>query len=127
MARFTTAVKMLDAVTADTTSDPVDVSERRLMSLQLTCAEHGSGNGVFTVEVTNDEDPTTANWVVYNRLTTNATNTNAQTDIGVGSVTLNSNTSVIYFIRAGDHFRYMRAKVDVTTDGEYSAVLHAID
>ncbi len=123
MARFTTAEELLDAVTVDTTGDVVDVSERRLMSVQFTCADHTSGNGVFTIEVSNDG----VNFITYNRLTTNVANTNAQTDIGVGSVTLNSNTSVIYFIRPGDHFRYIRAKVDVTTDGTYSAVLHAID
>lgn len=129
MARFTTNETVLNAVTVDTTSAVVDVSMRSKLSLQLTCADHSSGNGVFTVQVTNSQDPdgTPTNWVTYNRLTTNVTNTNAQTDTRVASVTLNSNTSVMVFFPLGDYFKYMRVAVDVTTDGTYSATLQAID
>lgn len=114
---------MLDAVTVDTTGDYVDVSMRTKMSLQLTCANHSSGNGIFTVEVSNDG----VNFVTYNRLTSNVTNTNVQTDLRVGSVTLNSNTSVMLFFPPGDYFRYIRCNVDVTTDGTYTATLSAVD
>lgn len=123
MARFTTYKKLLDAVTVDTTGDAEDVSERHNMSVQFVAGDITSGNGIFSIEVSNDG----VNFVTYNRLTTNATNTDTKTDIGVASVTLNSNTSAIYFIRNGDHFRFIRAKVDVTTDGAYSAHLVAID
>ncbi len=125
---YTTAIKALDAVTADTTSGPIEIGDRILKSLQLVAGSITSGNGVFTVEVTNDQDANGApqNWVTYNRLTTNATNTNAQTDARVGSVTLSSNTSVMLFFPAGDTFRYIRIVVDRTTDGAYSAILNAV-
>lgn len=129
MSRFSTNVAALNAVTVDTTSAPIDVSMRTKMSLQFVASAISAGNGVFTVEVTNsqDADGLPTNWVVYNRLTTNVTNTNGQNDTRVASVTLSSNTSSIVFFPLGDYFRYMRVKVDLTTDGAYSAILETID
>lgn len=129
MSRFSSNQVVLNAVTVDTTSGPQDVSMRVLRSLQFTASGITSGNGIFTVEVTNSQDAAGAptNWVPYNRLTTNATNTNAQTDVRVASVTLSSNTSVMVFFPVGDYFRYLRVLVDLTTDGAYSAVLQSID
>lgn len=123
MARFTTNSTVLNAVTETTTSAAQDVSMREKMSLQFTCADHSAGNGVFTVDVSNDG----ANWVAYNRLTTNVTNTNGQTDTRVSSVTLNSNTSSIVFFPLGDYFRYLRVTCTVTTDGTYTATLQTVD
>lgn len=123
MSRFTTAVTMLDAITADTTSDAVDVSMRHKLSLQLTASGITGGNCAFSVLVSNDG----VNFVTYNRITTNVTNTNGQTDTRVASVSLSSNTSVMVFFPVGDHFRYIKVDANVTTDGTYSAVLSAID
>ncbi len=86
-------------------------------SIQFTAASISGGNGVFTVEVSNDE----TNWVPYSRLTTNATNTNAQTDTRVASITLNSNTSSV--ISIPDNFTAIRVKVVPTTDGVYSSTV----
>ncbi len=96
---------------------------RSKMSLQFIAASITSGNGVFTVEVSNDG----TNWVAYNRLVTNATNTNGQTDTRVASVTLSSNTSAIVFFPVGDYFRYMRVIATRTTDGAYTAILQTVD
>lgn len=118
---FTTQYALLDAVTADTTGEAVEVGMRGKLSVQFI-ADVTSGNGVFTIEVSNDG----TNWVQYNRLNDNLTNTNTQGDTRVASCTLSSDTNKIYFFPEGDHFRYIRAKVDVTTDGTYSAILHAV-
>lgn len=125
---YTTAIKLLDGVLADTTSGALEIGDRILKSIQFIASGITSGNGVFTVEVTNDQDANGApqNWVVYNRLTDNVANTNAQQDTRVASATLSSNTSKMYFFPAGDTFRYMRAKVDETTDGAYSAIVNAV-
>lgn len=125
---YTTAIKALDTVTVDTTGGAIEIGDRLLKSIQFVAASITSGNGVFTVEVTNDQDANGApqNWVQYNRLTDNVTNTNAQQDARVASVTLSSNTSKIYFFPAGDTFRYIRAKVDLTTDGIYSAIINSM-
>lgn len=123
MSRFSTNSTILSAVTTTTTSGAQDVSMRTKLSLQLIASGITSGNGVFTVDVSNDG----TNWVPYNRLTTNATNTNAQTDVRVASVTLSSNTSAIVFFPVGDYFRYLRVTSTVSTDGAYSAILQSID
>lgn len=131
MSRFSTNSTVLSAVTTAgaNTSGPQDVSMRSKMSLQFTAAAISAGNGVFTVEVTNSQDAngTPTNWVAYNRLTTNVTNTNGQNDTRVASVTLSSNTSAIVFFPLGDYLRYMRVICTITTDGSYTATLQTID
>lgn len=99
----------------------IDLSKRQLKSIQLTCANHTSGNGVFGVEVSNDG----TNWIDYNRLVSNVTNTNAQTDTRVGAPTLSSNISTIYFFPQDDLFRYIKFYVTITTDGTYYCQLQS--
>lgn len=89
-------------------------------SLQFVAASITSGNGVFTLEVSNDA----TNWTAYNRLTTNATNTNAQTDTRVASVTLSANGTSVVTIP--DSFAFYRVTVTMTTDGSYSATAFII-
>lgn len=123
MSKFTSNTTALSAVTATTTSEAIDVSMRTKLSLQFTAASISSGNGVFSVSVSNDG----TNFVTYNRLTTNVTNTNGQTDTRVASVTLSSNTSSIVFFPVGDYFRYIKVTCTVTTDGAYTATLQSVD
>lgn len=89
-------------------------------SIQLVASSITSGNGVFTVEVSNDG----SNWTAYNRITTNVTNTNAQTDTRVASVTLSSNTSSVVTIP--DPYAYYRVKCVVSVDGAYSATAYVL-
>jgi len=124
MIQYTDNNNVLNAVTAsvaNTAASPYDVSKRGLRSIQFTCSNHTSGNGVFGVEVSNDG----VNWVVYNRLIPNLTGTNAQTNAGVAAPTLSTNTSAIYFFPVSDYFRMIRVFVAVTTDGTYTATLQA--
>lgn len=108
---------LLNAVTATTTSTPMAVNNADRLSIQVTAASITSGNAVFTVQVSNDG----TNWVAYNRITSNVTNTNAQTDVRVASVTLSSNSSQMIFFPSGDTFVYFRIIATVTTDGVYTA------
>lgn len=89
-------------------------------SLQFISSSISSGNGVFTVDVSNDG----TNWTAYNRLTTNVTNTNAQTDTRVASVTLSTNTTSLVMIP--DPVAFFRVTIVVTTDGAYSASAYII-
>lgn len=113
---------LLNAVTATTTSRPTGVDNASRVSLQLRAAGITSGSAVFTVEVSNDGN----NWVAYNRLTTNVTNTNAQMDTRVASVLLSTNAGSMLFIPPGDTFNFIRTVVtpNNTVDGNYSAVLY---
>jgi hypothetical protein len=124
MSRFSTNVKALSSVGVGTSlSNPIDVSMRTLISIQFTAAAITSGNGVFTVLVSNDG----VNYVAYNRLTSNATNTNAQNDTRVASVTLNAAGSSMVFFPLGDYFASIKVQVVGTTDGTYSATVQAVD
>lgn len=89
-------------------------------SLQFTASGISSGNCVFTVDVSNDG----TNWTAYNRLTTNATNTNAQTDTRVASVTLSTNTSSV--VTLPDAFAAYRVTATVSVDGTYTCTAFVI-
>lgn len=114
-----TALAPTAATVANTAAKGFDCSKRQLKSIQFTASGITSGNGAFGVEVSNDG----TNWIVYNRLISNVTNTNAQSDTRVAGPTLSSNTSSIYFFPTSDLFRMIRVFVTVTTDGTYSATL----
>lgn len=130
MSRFSRAHTLIDP-SAVSVTDPitqlgtntVDLSMRKKYSIQFIASAITSGTGVFKVYVSNNG----TDWVQYNRLTDNVTNTNVQTDTRVASVTLSSNGAKMYFFPVGDHFRYLGVSLAVTTDGTYSAVLEAID
>ena len=108
------------AWTREYTSLSIPTRTNGKTSLQLTAASVSSGNGVFTVDVSNDG----TNWVAYNRLTTNVTNTNGQTDTRVASVTLSSSTSSVVTIPETDNFVFIRVRVVPTTDGAYTATVY---
>lgn len=129
MANYTTKLSMFESatntagtVTATTTSAGFDVSARNKFSIQVIASGITSGNGVFTVDVSNDNGAT---WTAYNRIVSNVTNTNAQNDTCVASVTLSSNSSAMMFFPVGDHFQMIRVTCTRTTDGTYSAFLSA--
>jgi hypothetical protein len=105
--------------TATTTSAGVCVGERRNLSVQMVTGAGGSGT-VFTFDVSNDS----VNWTPYNRLVENVTNTNAQNDTLVSSVTLTASENAIVFIRR-DHFNYVRCTATITGGTPSTALLSA--
>lgn len=115
------ALNATTASVANTAAKVYDMSLRQCKSIQFVASGISSGNGAFGVEVSNDG----TNWVVYNRLITNATGDNTKTDAKAAAPTLSSNTSSIHFFPIDDHFRYIRVFVTVTTDGAYSAIIEA--
>ena len=113
-------ITLLNAVTATTTGTAVDVSSLENLSLQFTASGISSGNGVFTVKVSVDG----TNFVAYNMLIDNVTNTNAQNNTRVPSKTLSSNTSVIVGLDSlSIGFKAIQVICTVTTDGSYTATL----
>lgn len=110
----------INAVTVTTSGTATDVSNLENMSLQFTAASISSGNGVFTVKVSVDG----VNYVGYNMLIDNVTNSNAQNNTRVASKTLSSNTSVIVGLDTlSIGFKSIQVICTVTTDGSYSATL----
>lgn len=111
-------IKLLDAVTATTTSERVNIENAEKVSLVFTRANHSAGSSAFAVEVSIDGD----NWVTFSKLISNATNTNAQNKTRVASVTLSSNTSsTVAMDLENDIYRWMRVTVTETTDGTHTA------
>lgn len=111
---------LLSAVSATTTSFGFPVENAGRLSLMVYASGVSSGNGVFTVQVSNDG----INYAPYNRLVSNVTNTNAQTDVKVASVTVSSNSTAFVFFPPGDTFQYIRINVVRTTDGSYTAIAY---
>ena len=112
-------VTALNGVTASSTSNAVGIGDYRQVSFQFIGASISSGNGVFSVQLSNDG----TNWTTYNRLVSNATNTNSQTDTRVASVTVSANGASFAFKPTDDVAKYARVIVVRTTDGAYSCVM----
>lgn len=123
--QYTNSIEMLTGsspaetsvgVTATTTSQAYDVSLRRQITVQFRCANHTSGNGVFSIDVSNDG----ANWItgigVQPAVTTTPTT-------WVESVTLSANGSAGVYVPAG--WRFIRCLCTVTTDGTYFSYLES--
>lgn len=108
----------LNAVTATTTSEEIIIAGAKKVSLMLTRANHTAGSSTFTVEVSLDG----TTYVAYNKLISNATNTNAQTLTRVASVALASNTSsTVSMDLENDAFYSMKITVTEVTDGTHTA------
>ena len=111
--------KIIDAKAVTTVSDPISLEGVVRATLQFIRADHTSGSGAFSVEVSNDG----ANWVTFNKLIDNLANTNAQTNTRVASSTLASNTSKIYTLDLlQECYKWMRVTVTRTTDGTHSVI-----
>lgn len=103
-------------VATGTTGPAVDVSERQQITIQFRGASISAGNGVFSIDGSNDG----TNWVTGLAMH-NMTQTAGQTN--VTSATISSNVSSMFSVQPG--FRYIRAVVVRTTDGTYFAALEA--
>lgn len=111
-------IKAIDAVTATTVSEPINIENAEKISLIFTRANHSAGSSAFSVEVSLDG----ITYVAFNKLITNVTNTNAQTKTRVASVSLASNTSsIVAMDLENDIFRWMRIIATETTDGTHTA------
>jgi len=103
-------------VTVDTTGQKVDVSERQQITIQFRGASITTGNGVFSIDGSNDGTNWTTGLAMHDM-----TQTAGQTN--VASVTISANGSKMVSVQPG--FRYIRAVLDLTTNGTYFAALEA--
>jgi len=115
---MTRTITVLDGVTATDTGNAVNILGAKKITIQCICADHTSGNGVFAVSVSDDG----TNFATYNKLITNATNTNSQTQVRAASLTLSADGSNFVSFSPEDSFKYMKVAVTVTTDGTYTAI-----
>jgi len=108
----------LNAVSATTTSEPIDISGAKKVSLLLTRTNHTAGSTTFDVDVSVDG----ITYVDFNKLISNAANTNSQTITRVATVALSSNTSsVVALDLVSDCYRYIKITATIATDGKGTA------
>jgi len=114
-ARLITA---LNAVTATTTSEAINVKYAKKVVLQLTRADHSAGSSTFTVSGTVDG----TNFVALAILRDNATGINTL----VSSKALASNTTALVALDLETGFAFEDIKITVTeaTDGTHSALVY---
>lgn len=107
----------IDAVTATTVAEPINIEDAEKVTFVLTRANHSAGSSALSVEVSLDK----VNWVTFNKLISNATNTNAQTKTRVASVSLGANGSATAAMDLeNDIFRWARVTATETTDGTHT-------
>lgn len=113
-------LKPLNGETASKTSDAINIEGVQKVTLQFIRSNHSAGSSAFSVEVSNDG----INWVTFNKLIDNVTNTNAQQLTRVASCSLSSNTSKVYSMDLQhDAYKYARVAVTETTDGTHTAIM----
>jgi hypothetical protein len=111
-------VKVLDGVTATTTSAAVDILGAKRVTLFCKRADHSSGSSAFTAEVGVGTD-----YVSYKKWISNANNTNVQGETRVTTLTLSANGIDFVSMSPEDIFEFIKVTVTETTDGTHSAWL----
>lgn len=112
-----TTVHAIDAVTATTTSQAIDIRNARKITLLVKRSNHSSGSTAFTVTVSIDG----TNFYAYNKLIRNVANTNAQNLTRDTTITLSSNTQEFVSFSPEDCFKFMKVVATETTDGTHDA------
>lgn len=116
----TTITKVLNAVTATTTSEALDIEGAEKVVFVFNRANHNAGKTVFTVTVSVDN----SNYITYNKLIDNVANTNVQNLTRVASYdTGAANATKFYTMSPEDVgcFKYVKVTATETTDGTHSA------
>lgn len=115
----TPTVMGLNAVTATTVGNSINIKGAKKVTIMGTRAAHSSGSTAFSVDVSIDDGVT---FVDYNRLVTNVANANTETHVRAASFTLAANGSAIASLDlVNDVFTHMKVTATETTDGTHSA------
>ncbi len=113
-ANFTEVKTVLNGVSATTTSSAIDIEAAKRVTLAFnvaSLAESGKATSTFTVQVSVDG----TNYVTYNKLVDNVTNSNSQTLTRVASQVIDSNTSdYLSFDLQHDLFKYFKVTDTIT-------------
>ena len=112
-------IKVLDGVTATTTSAAANIEDAKKVVLVCNRAAHASGSSAFTAQVSVDG----VNYIDYKKFISNANNTNVQGLTRVTTLTLSANGTDFLTMDPDDGFKDIKVKVTETTDGTHSAWL----
>lgn len=112
-------IKVLDDVTATTTSSAVSIEGAKKVVLVYKRSNHASGKTVFSATVSVDG----ANYITYNKWISNVANTNEQGETRVASVTLSADGVGFVTMDPDDGFKDIKVTATETTDGTHAAWL----
>jgi len=119
----TRSIKVLDGVTATTTSNKIYVGNAKKIGFLFRRADHASGKTVFSVNIGGEpEDTVTPTMTATNMLITNTATTNSQTITRVASI--DSGAANGDFYAWLDPFvvcTWISVTATETTDGTHSA------
>src|SRR3990167_3812649 len=105
-------------ITSTRTSEAQDVSKRDRITLVFTASSISTGNGVFTLDASNDNSYW-ATGIAFQ----SAGAVGVTTTPGVNSATLSKNGTWGAIVDPG--WQYIRGKVTVSTNGRYNIILHS--
>ena len=118
----TKVIKALNEVTATTTSSPIEVKGAERVSIICKRTDHSAGTAIFTVEVGAGTD-----YVTYNKLISNVTNTNVQDLTRVANVTHSGNAVGFLTLSPEDAFEFIKVTVTSTTNGGKDSAIVVVD
>jgi hypothetical protein len=117
---MTEVIKVLNDVTATTTSVAVSIEGAKKVVLVYKRSDHNAGKTVFSATVSVDG----VNYIAYSKWITNAANTNSQTLTRVASVdTGAANVTGFLTMSPEDGFTDIKVTATETTDGTHAAWL----
>ena len=125
----TEVVKLLDAVTATTTSNNHYVGDCERIAFLVTRANHSSGNTVFSFKggLSSDQSTTAPTMVTLSLIATNVANTNSQTILRTTGATLSSNTSSLLWLNLKEFpVEFVQCTATETTDGTHSCLMFKV-
>lgn len=119
----TRLVKLLDGVTATTTSNVAYVGDAVKLLFIVTRADHSAGSSTFTFlgGISADGGTTAPTMVALNTITTNVANTNGETILRTTGAALASDTSSLLWHDCREFpLEYIQTKVTEATDGTHT-------
>ena len=114
--KYMEVIHCIDSVTATTTSEAISIEGAVRVTIVVQRSDHSSGSTALTVDVS----PDATNWIAYDKLIDNVTNTNGQNLTRVTTKTLSADgIDFVSMDTTTDCLPWLRVKATETTDGTH--------
>lgn len=126
---YSNSITFLNATTTNATSTTASINanvqgvKKATFYFQRgdTTGTGNSGSSLFHIEVSRTNSSSDADWIDFNKLVDNVTNTNGQNLTRVGSASLSATSTKIYSMDlSNDNIQFVRCIAVETTDGEHT-------
>src|SRR3990167_5591413 len=109
---------VLNSITVTTTSDGINVENLENIGIQFRGAGIDAGNGVLTMDISNNGTDWETNVVFWDSI-----QTNILLNAPITSINLDADDSVFVYLPSYFSAKIIRLKITVTTDGSYTAII----